>query len=248
MIQSMKNERPVDRMFARMERMGIGVRQLADKLEINETSRISNWRKRDIPVAMLADVAYAIGVNVDWLITGEGDEKHIGAIERDLAFDNTFKDQFKARTDKATLRLMKTGIMPIPIYDIEASGGFGAFISEEKQIAELRMSMGWARNHIGQIEGTLAIIYVSGDSMEPTFSSGDMVVVDRAPISADDIIDGVHVLRIDGRLFIKRLQVLPGNRLSVISDNHEYERFNLAEGDDFSILGRVKWVWRGKRM
>ncbi|MGQ4827542.1 S24 family peptidase, partial [Enterococcus faecalis] len=57
--------------------------------------------------------------------------------------------------------------------------------------------------------------------------------------------DGIHVVRIDDVLLVKRLESAGPGRVRVLSDNPAYPRFErpLAE---VAIIGRV--VWKGGRI
>jgi phage repressor protein C with HTH and peptisase S24 domain len=88
----------------------------------------------------------------------------------------------------------------------------------------------------------LSVIEVEGDSMEPTLRDGDEILVDRAP---RPLRSGLHVIRLDDVLLVKRLEPGPSGTLQVISDNPAYPRLERPRAD-IAILGRV--VWKGGRV
>lgn len=56
--------------------------------------------------------------------------------------------------------------------------------------------------------------------------------------------DGIYVLALDGQLFCKRLQLMPGRVLRVTSINTDYPPYDVRLADDgqeehFEIIGRV---------
>jgi len=57
--------------------------------------------------------------------------------------------------------------------------------------------------------------------------------------------DGIHVVRIDAALLVKRLDVGLSDRLKLISDNHAYQPIEVARADA-DIVGRV--VWKSGRL
>ena len=78
--------------------------------------------------------------------------------------------------------------------------------------------------------------------MEPTLRDGDEILVDRTP---RPLRAGIHVIRLDDVLLVKRLESGPGGTLRVISDNAAYPRMErLAQ--DVELIGRV--VWKGGRL
>ena len=95
------------------------------------------------------------------------------------------------------------------------------------------------------------IIQARGESMEPTISDGDLILVDttRTDLPHRDPKDlrhlrRIHVLRIDGELFVKRLDYRPDQRvLILVSDNLSYGN-DTAIGDevaDVAVIGEAIW-------
>ena len=76
---------------------------------------------------------------------------------------------------------------------------------------------------------------VTGDSMEPSFKNGDVVV---AGVSPDYPCDGVYVIRYEDTMYIKRLMKSKVGYL-LISDNKLYNDMTVTKSDDFAIIGRV---------
>jgi phage repressor protein C with HTH and peptisase S24 domain len=65
--------------------------------------------------------------------------------------------------------------------------------------------------------------------------------------------EGIYMLKMEGVPLVKRLQILPGGVVKVVSDNPAYETFTVRlsdiNGRDIAILGRVVWVvWAGRRI
>lgn len=128
----------------------------------------------------------------------------------------------------------------IDVLDVSASAGFGSstelveVVNQMRYVPEQFYSL--FRNMAPQY---IRIINLSGDSMHPTFSSGDMLFVD---ISVNEFAgDGVYVFTYKGHLYVKRLQNT-GDQLLVISDNKLYEKWSITEEnqDQLFIHARVK--------
>lgn len=136
----------------------------------------------------------------------------------------------------------------VPLYDVRAVAGGGAVIDQEHISDVLQFSEVWIKRELRAAPSDLYLVYVDGESMEPTLRSGDVILLDRRATKPDR--EGIYILRMDGMLLVKRLQGLPGGMIKVASDNPAYESFTvrLAEmqGKNFAILGRV--VWSGRRM
>jgi hypothetical protein len=127
---------------------------------------------------------------------------------------------------------------------VGASAGPGALDPEETRLGRIAFDPAWLRR-LGVGDGkSLSLIRVQGDSMFPTLSDGDEILVDRAD-SAARLRDGVYVLRIEDTLVVKRLALSPaGARVSIRSDNDAYPGWPDCELGAIDLVGRVVWVGR----
>lgn len=129
----------------------------------------------------------------------------------------------------------------IPRLALGASAGAGLHPANEVMSGRLRFSHRWLRG-MGLDPALLSVIEVTGDSMEPTLRDGDEILVDRSPRPWRD---GIHVIRLDDVLLVKRLETAAQGRIGVISDNAAYGRIERAAGE-IEVVGRV--VWKGGRL
>lgn len=129
----------------------------------------------------------------------------------------------------------------IPRLALGASAGPGALAEVEVPVGRLRFSSRWLKAQ-GLEPAMLSVIEVEGDSMEPTLRDGDEILVDRTP---RPLRAGIHVIRIDDVLLVKRLEAGAAGTLRVISDNPAYPRLERAAAD-VDLVGRV--VWKGGRI
>lgn len=89
----------------------------------------------------------------------------------------------------------------------------------------------------------MSLIRVSGDSMEPTLQSGDLVLVDLARNYVDPQ-GGIYAIAFDQTTMIKRIQVLhPSKKIKVISDNTKYDSIE-TDPDQLIINGKIIWFGR----
>lgn len=171
------------------------------------------------------------GVNLHWLLTGEGE---------------MFEQKKQESASKSPIfTKINEGYVHIPLYEVSASAGMGALVEQEL-----------VENHIIFLENflkdlnvglkDLAIIRVVGDSMYPTIEDGDKVMVQLAENQFRG--DGIYVIRLAGTVFAKRLQKLKNGGFSVISDNPRYKEQVIEpnEGEQFSIIGKV--IWSGGKL
>ena len=138
----------------------------------------------------------------------------------------------------------RTGLRLIPKLSVGASAGSGAYNDAEALAGKIGFDEKWLRK-MGVDPKQLSLIRVEGDSMLPTLADGDEIMVDRAAATAP-LSDGIHIIRMDDVLMVKRVVRGPGGRLSVLSDNPAYPDWADVDGKAVTVIGRV--VWAGRRL
>ena len=134
-------------------------------------------------------------------------------------------------------------LVTVPVLDTAASAGPGAVGEDRLSAAGIGFSESWLRQlRPGGGKAGLSVIRVKGDSMLPTLSDGNEILVDERD-ARDRLRDGVYVLRVDGALMVKRL-VREGDGFVVRSDNRQAGPVDLAGGVE--VIGRV--LWAGRRL
>lgn len=129
----------------------------------------------------------------------------------------------------------------IPRLPLGASAGPGALAGTEQPIGQLRFSARWLKAN-GLDLAMLSAIEVEGDSMEPVLRDGDEILVDCTP---RPLRAGIHVVRVDDVLLVKRIEWAGADRLRLISDNPAYAAVERRLGE-VEVIGRV--VWKGGRL
>lgn len=124
----------------------------------------------------------------------------------------------------------------VPRLEVDASAGPGATGSEERVFDAFRFSRRWLTEQ-GLDGAQLSAIRVVGDSMEPLLREGDEVLVDCRD---QPFRDGVHVVRLDELLLVKRVASKGGGRFSLLSQNLAYPPIDVS-AEEFAIIGRVVW-------
>lgn len=136
-------------------------------------------------------------------------------------------------------------LLSVPVLDVQASAGPGAFPDSERAQARMRFDPSWLRG-LKLDPAHLSVIQVTGDSMAPTLDDGDDILVDQGD-AATALRDGIYVLRMDGALNVKRLIVdRVRRRVSVKSDNPAYTSWPTLDLAQLDVIGRV--VWAGRRL
>lgn len=170
---------------------------------------------------LLALIARKFSINPRWLLTGEGRMRGGGEEEE------------------------KSGFVYLPLYNVTASGGGGSFLEGEEVADTLAFRREWVTGVLRANPSDLALITMTGESMEPTLGKDDVLLVNLA--LAKNPRDGIHLIRSGSALLVKRLQFTPDGRVSVLSDNCSYPPFAVDPNDAetaFKILGRIVWAGR----
>ncbi len=122
--------------------------------------------------------------------------------------------------------------------DAAASAGPGGLVEDDRPDGALRID-GALLRQLRVRPDQASMIEVAGDSMLPTLSDGDTILVDRG--DRRGVSGAIHVVRHDGVLLVKRLARVPGG-VELVSDNPDYSPIALSGTPD--IVGRVVWLSR----
>lgn len=201
---------------------GESTNAFAKKCEYRE-STIRGYLSGSMPsLDKAAHIAKIAGVNLQWLATGEG-VMRTGESE---SLDN------EGEMGEFAL---------IPGYNVEVSAGVGAFPNQEEPTRKLAFRHKWLR-YRGLKPEDLVLVFAKGDSMEPTINDNNTLMIDT---SNRELSDGhIYVIRTDGHLIVKRIQMLWNKGILLLSDNKEYREQQIEpnESDDLEVIGKVVWI------
>ncbi len=137
-----------------------------------------------------------------------------------------------------------TGLAEVPQLDVGASAGAGTVAGDEAARGRMGFDPRWLKKLAPQPK-KLSMIQVKGDSMEPTLSDGDDIMVDAAS-ATEPLRDGIHVIRHDDMLLVKRLTDTSKAKLTIVSDNPAYPPVVKVDPATVTVIGRV--IWAGRRV
>lgn len=141
------------------------------------------------------------------------------------------------------------GYIQLTLLDIKTEAGYGFDNNDyPKSVKLIEVSEKWAKNKLGHNLESISVITASGDSMQPTFHSGDWLFVDQAINFYDE--DGVYVFMSSSGLKVKRLQKFVSGKLRIISDNQKYKSEVLEDNElnSIKICGKVVATLRVERI
>lgn len=218
-------------------------RWLAQILDISEGT-VRNYLK-DITAPdydLVAVMAKEMGVHPNWLFSGTG-EPSPSAVTYELDEKRRLRESAGAKT------LNEPGgfaaafeFVQVPFFEVPVSAGAGRYALSDAPNHTIAYRRDYL-NRRGLIASNLVELPIAGDSMSPELESGDTVLVDKSRTNVAG--DGIYVLAIDGLLYCKRLQLLPGRMLRVVSINPAYSTYDVqlpdedGGGSQIEIIGRV---------
>lgn len=137
----------------------------------------------------------------------------------------------------------------IPVLADAGSMGPGIDQShDEVVIGRLTVSPEWVSRTLKPTSPqALRFIHGYGDSMDPTFADGDVLLVDSG-VTAPKI-DGVYVLEANDRIYIKRVRQRMDGSFEISSDNPNVKTVDVLDGTKpVHVKGRVIWCWNGRKL
>ena len=175
---------------------------------------------------LLSQIAKTLGCDPGWLLTGEGQAEKKEVLLNEPIPPSALND-----------------FVLVPRYNIESSVGGGSVIHSEQIVDHLAFKKSWVSKELGTDPKNLLLIHSIGDSMEPTFRSGDLLLVDRNKARMKG--DGIYLINFDDGLIVKRLEWMMDGTVVIRGDNTSVSReqkLTAIEMEKLHILGRVVWV------
>lgn len=192
------------------------------------------WNEGGLPKAeTLKKIKQLKGCSIDWLLTGEGEP-----------FPDASTCAAAHTQDTLGNPVDIEEFIFVPRYDIQAAAGYGRLVDDEKPVFSMAFRRYWVENYVTRDTKNLSVISVKGDSMEGVLNDGDSILINHGETTPRD---GLYVLRLNENLLVKRLQLMPGGIVNVISANEAYPTFEINLNkmtDDVAIIGRVEWFGR----
>ena len=164
--------------------------------------------------------------NPEWLLTGNGPMMKTEGEKKDESGGDLHADE---RHDAGQLPLATPATIPgegIPLLPIDAMAG--ALTSD---VSVLPYECEYY--YVPVFTGADFLITVSGNSMNPTFQSGDIVACKRVPLSGLFFQWGkIYIIDTTQGPLIKRIKPAPSpDHITIVSDNTDYDPFQLPASE-----------------
>jgi phage repressor protein C with HTH and peptisase S24 domain len=167
------------------------------------------------PFELLARLAQAKDVSLEWLATGQG---------------------------RQSLGEVIAGFAAIPVAEADAYSGPGSYPLAEDVREHIAFSRAWLHAAIRTPEARLCVVFNRGDANEPDIMDGDAMLVSTGLDRVTD--DGYYVFKPDGRLITRKVQIYVDGRVSLQTqatmDKKPPEILSPEEAARI-VFGRVRW-------
>lgn len=175
--------------------------------------------ERPWPLELLPKVSKALGIGLEYLLTGENLALYTGTGGSVVGPDT------------------------VPVREIDLSFGMGATYLDVPITEEIHhFPRAWLQRYTRSAPDKLFFAQGVGDSMEPTLHDSDLLLIDTAQQTLTSA-DRIWVVTYADCGMIKRLRPVPGGGVEVMSDKKEVPAFTAYDGE-LVIIGRVVAVQR----
>ena len=116
-------------------------------------------------------------------------------------------------------------------------------------VGDMTLSAHWINKQIRPANiQELRFMHAHGESMAPTFSDGDVLLVDAGARDPSSM-EGIYVLEVHSKTYIKRVRMRMDGSLEVSSDNANIKTVDVLNCDhEVRVIGRVVWAWNGRKL
>lgn len=222
-----------ERLRLALKQSGCTVQMLADGLGISyqAAKKALDGKTKAFTAANNMKAARLLGVSAEWLAAGEGEVK----------------------ADRTASEILD-GYRTIHQYDVAGAMGNGGLVLDEQPpglIKSWSVDEQWVRRNVPSNSGiaNLCIVTGFGSSMQPMFNPGDPLLMDRGVKDCKS--DGIYFFRVGDHGWIKQLQRIPtaqGVAIRAKSLNPTYDPFEITDGMDFHVLGKILMVWKSEQV
>ncbi|MEJ8326061.1 helix-turn-helix transcriptional regulator [Kosakonia sacchari] len=202
------------------------ITELAESVGVDAAniSRLETGKQKQFSEQTLSRLAHALSVSVPDLFTSSENEFTV-------CIDSNSETSSRKDID----------VYRVEVLDVSASAGSGHI--QGSDVIDVIHAIEYSSDQAltlfgGRTSAGVKVINVRGDSMASTIEPGDLIFVDVNINEFDG--DGIYVFGFDGKVYVKRLQMIP-DQLLVISDNPKYREWSINKENEhrFYVFGKV---------
>ena len=184
-------------------------KDVATALDLSQANFATMKNRGKIPFSNILDFCALKKISINWLLYGQNPDSLVDS------------------TDKYWVKYFPS---------INVSAGGGAYDSEDNfeaiNVPPYFIAALGGQGNLKNIEA----INVTGDSMEPTLNTDNIIFIDKSKGSSFK--DGIYAFTTEHGLFVKRIQKRVDGKLDIISDNKDYPKQVLQEGE-INVIGKI---------
>lgn len=207
------------RLRRRRSHLGLSKQELAAQVGVSLTT-IQQYEHRQLPKGEYAvRLAEALRCTLDWLLAGKGD------------------------ADGDALETAEARLVMVPMVEARLSAGTGSFETSAEVLRHYAFR--WDFLHRKGNPAQMALLRVSGDSMQPRILHNDVVLIDQA--QREPVPGRIYAVGVEDMVYLKIVNAVPG-KLILTSVNPAYAPIEAETGEQLAdlvrIIGRAVWVGR----
>ncbi|GAB6039021.1 S24 family peptidase [Fundidesulfovibrio butyratiphilus] len=221
-------------------------------LGISQAAVAKAKKKGRVPSDWIVLISNKFGVSADWLLYGEGaiyDPERTTVEPARAGMLQAGKRVVEIKVTKPTPnaeRIIKcdtSELIMVPMVEARLSAGTGSFQTGGDTERYYAFRLDFLRRK--GFPSKMALMRVSGDSMEPEIKDGDVVLIDQAQQTPTP--GKLYAVGVEDMVYIKEVNAEPG-KLILSSYNKAYPALEVdARGDlkdGIRIVGRAVWIGR----
>lgn len=227
MIEKLK-----DRLTHCRKSIGLTQKEFARNLGVSEPTMNHYEAGKRVPNAeFLARLAELLKCDPGWLLTGQG---------------NSPGDATTASVNASgTSNAIPAQYVYVPRFQWDPGTDPQNSLQSKQIVDHLAFRLEWVRKELDADPSDLILVSNTGDAMEPTLRSGDLLLVHCLPGKVN--LEGIYLMAMPKGLCIRRIEWQSEGTVTLSVDNPKVSKRELLvqnQGVLGKVVGRVVWVGR----
>ena len=191
----------------------------------------------------VAAVCNDYGIDANWLLFGDDEKKGAVFTPKHSQAEESQEENSTIFSGKIDLRIAPHLKKPnledfyfLPMVETALSAGGGSFVISETVETYYAFRKSFI-NRIASNHKNVILARATGNSMEKIIRDGDTLMLDTGSKLIED--GKIFAVRFGDTLAIKRLSLLPNNKIMVISENKEEYPSYEADMEKIHVIGKL---------